>query len=69
MSISTSLERTIAKMEAFWRRDNGDFDKTFPDLLDDARKDVERVRGLECVAAIPIAIPANIREGASGAEA
>lgn len=49
MSIAASLERTIGKMQALWQRNNGDFDAMFPDLLDDARADIERVSGLENV--------------------
>lgn len=52
MMIAESMERTVRKMETIWRRDNGDFDKMFPDLLDEARSDIERVRGLETVAPI-----------------
>ena len=59
MSIAASLERTIGKMEAFWQRDNGDFDKMFPELLDDARKDIERVNGLEQAFTVGAALQAE----------
>ena len=47
MSIAASMERTIKYLENLWQRDNGDFDKTFPDIVSDLKSDVDRVRGLE----------------------
>ena len=60
MSIAASLERTIGKMEAMWRRGNGDFDTMFPDLLKDARADIERVSGLEGMH--PMSLPISAEE-------
>lgn len=62
MSIANSLERTVRRMENTWHRDNGDFDKVFPDLLDDVRHDIERVRGLETTAPIDAALVKAFQE-------
>ena len=52
MSIATNLERTVGLMEKTWKRNNGDFDKVFPSLLDDVRCYIDSVRGLENLAVI-----------------
>lgn len=52
MSIAMSLERTTRNMEVFWLRNNGDLDRTFSELLDALKADIERVRGLEEMAAL-----------------
>ena len=52
MSIAKSLERSAARLALLRERNNGDLEKMIPAIVEDIRSDIERVRGLEGMAAI-----------------